>query len=106
MSEHKNQHHVIIDGHELTPLQSNHVVEAIESQLGNSLDDMFDSDVDPYQKQTMAPAVRSLAEVLYLVAPHILFDGIEVIGGKAHFDEELEEFNPGGTEEVIYPKDE
>jgi hypothetical protein len=106
MSEYKGQHTVIIDGYELTPIQSNHVVQAIENQLGEALDDMMSIDVDPYEKQSMVPAVKSLAEVLNLVAPEILFDGIDVVGGKAIFEDDLEEFNTGVVEEALDTEEE
>lgn len=106
MSEYKYQHQVIIDGYELTPIQSNFVVEAIEQQFDDSLCSMGDLIVDPDEKEQMAPAVLSLAEVITQVNPRHLSDEIEINNkGEASFIGVLSRYNPGGTEEVICPEE-
>ena len=100
MSEYKGQHQVIIDGHELTPIQSNFVVEAIENQLDQSMSDLLSGDVDSIEKEEMGPGVLSLAEVIAQVNPEFLYADIAIDeNGKALFTGKLQEFNPEFVDE-------
>lgn len=96
MSEYKDQHYVIIDGVELTPIQSNFVMEAIGNQFNEAYDDITHSDVDEDEKDALAPAVLSLAEVLKKTFhpdyPFPIF--IEFNEDKACFTGKMKEYNP------------
>jgi len=94
MSEFKDQHHVIIDGIELSPIQSNFVVEAIENQYHEALEDVLSSDVDDIEKETIAPALLSLAEVIVQISPDIFAADIEINEeGTARFTGSLAKYN-------------